>query len=237
MRTTTTFALILATSLAACGGDDGGSVTPIDAKRIDAAGGPDAAQLACNISGPTFTVNSTAANMTRRPQSTMTPNPNVYFLGLGGFIESGTPADAVFVQFWPGGEGIAPGEVLPGTFDLSVAGQKSLDSCGVCVLISSNFVNGTGGDGDYMPTAGTLTINSITPTIGGTYSFTMTGVMLQHVVIDDMTGVTTPAPDAATCKTSISGTLSGSIVAPAKMAGPQLESPTMAKVLALRGNR
>jgi hypothetical protein len=76
-----------------------------------------------------------------------------------------------------------------------------------------------------MPIAGTLTINNITPTVGGTYSLSMTGVMLQHVDINQQTGATTPAADAATCRTSISGNLSGMIAAPAKMAGPELQFP------------
>lgn len=227
MRTTTTFALILATSLAACGGDDGGTVNPIDARRIDSSGDIDAAAATCNISAPSFgPVNSTMFNLTRRPQNSMMPNPNVYYLGAGAFLEMGTPADAFFIEFWPGGEGIPAGDVVPGTYDLSLQGNYK--TCGVCVLISSNFVNGAGGDGDYMPTAGTLTINNITPTVGGTYSFTMTGVEMQHVDIA-MDGTTTPAADAATCKTAISGTLSGMIAAPAKAAGAELQSPFAAR--------
>lgn len=225
MRTTTTFALILATSLAACGGDDGGNVTPIDAKRIDSSGDIDAPAAACQISSPNFgMLSTTMATFRRRPQDSMNPNPNVYFIGLGVALEQATPPDALFIQIWPGYGGVPAGEIVPGTYQLT-GDNSSLANCGACVQISSNFVNGTGGDQDYMPTAGTLTINSVNPTVPGTIDMTLTGVMMQHVDIDPNTGATTPAADAATCVTQFSAQISGTIQNPAKAAvGPQLQS-------------
>jgi hypothetical protein len=217
-----TVALALASlSLAACGGDDGGTVTPIDARRIDGTVSIDAPPAACEISAPSFMLGSTMANFTRRPQNSMMPDPNVYFLSIGGFIEADTGAgrDAVFIQFWPGTMSFPGADVTPGEFDLSMEGNTGLDTCGVCIQIIQNFVNGQGGNGDYMPVSGTLTLSAINPTVGGTYSLTMSNVVMQHVNIDPMTGVTTPAADAATCRTTLNGSLSGMIVAPMAKAG------------------
>ncbi|MBK7078053.1 MAG: hypothetical protein IPH44_37885 [Myxococcales bacterium] len=230
MRTTTTFALILATSLAACGGDDGGTVTQIDARRIDATGGDiDAAAAGCQISSPNFmNLTTTMATFRRRPQSSMMPNPNVYYLGWGALLEMGTPSDALIIELWPGFGGIPAGELAPGTYQLN-GDNGSLANCGACVYMMSNYDTGSGmGDQDYMPTAGTLTINTVNPTVPGTIDLTLTGVMMQHVDIDAM-GVTTPAADAATCTTQFSAQISGTVAAPAKMAAEAVKSPIAAR--------
>lgn len=229
MRTTTTFALILATSLAACGGDDGGTVNPIDARRIDSSGDIDAAAAGCQISNPNFgMLTTTMATFRRRPQNSMTPNPNVYYLGWGALLEMGTPSDALIIELWPGFGGIPAGELAPGTYQLN-GDNGSLADCGACVYMMSNYDTGSGmGDQDYMPTAGTLTINSVNPAVPGTIDLTLTGVMMQHVDIA-MDGTTTPAADAATCTTSFSAQISGTVAAPAKMAAEAVKSPIAAR--------
>lgn len=230
MRTTTTFALILATSLAACGGDDGGTVTPIDARRIDATGGDiDAPAAGCQISNPNFgNLTTTMATFRRRPQNSMTPNPNVYYVGWGALLEMGTPSDALIIELWPGFGGIPAGELAPGTYQLT-GNNGSLADCGACVYMMSNYDTGSGmGDQDYMPVAGTLTINTINPTVPGTIDLTLTGVMMQHVDIA-MDGTTTPAADAATCTTQFSAAISGTIQNPAKMAVETVKSPIAAR--------
>jgi hypothetical protein len=229
MRTTTTFALILATSLAACGGDDGGTVTQIDARRIDANGSIDAPAATCQISNPNFgQLTTTMATFRRRPQNSMMPNPNVYYLGWGALLEMGTPSDALIIELWPGFGGVPQGELAPGTYQLN-GDNGSLANCGACVYMISNYDTGSGmGDQDYMPTAGTLTINTVNPTVPGTIDLTLTGVMMQHVDIA-MNGTTTPAADAATCTTSFSAQISGTVAAPMKMAAEAVKSPIAAR--------
>ncbi len=215
MRTTTTLALILASTLAACGGDDGGNVSAIDARRIDGAGGPDAA-AACPIES-SFSTGAGMLNLNRR---TSTMNPAVYSLSLGALLGMDMPPDAMFLELYntyaPFGTSAAPGAIGPGSHTID-ATQASYETCGLCLQFHANFDEASGaGSNIYMPNGGTINITAMDPAVGGAYALTFTNLTLREVTIDPMTFVTTDVAGGCTA-TLTDGSLAGMIQNPPMM--------------------
>lgn len=210
---TTTFALILATSLAACGGDDGGTVSAIDARRIDGAGGPDAAGGGCDLMG-SATINPITGAMPRFRAGTM--NPAIHSVTMGFGLGSEMPPDALFIEFYnnyaPFGTAMAPGQFTPMAYTLDSV-QADYATCGICLIMSANFDSGTSmGTQDYMPTGGTVTITTLQDQVGGQLDISLANVVMQHVTIDSSSGATTPAADGCTF-TIASAQVQGTLVA------------------------
>lgn len=217
MRFNSTFAFVLATvTIAACGGDDGG-VTAIDARRIDSgSGGPDAAAT-CDLPAGISLGEGTGIDFQR--QDGMTAGH--YTLASGLSLGSDMPPTVMFVEFYndyaPFGTSMAPGAVAPGTYTID-ATQSNYASCGACMRIFTKYVQGMPStfNQTYMPNGGTITINSVTPTVGGTIDVTFTNLTLRQVTIaTDGTFETTDV--AGGCTSTISdGHFTGAVVAPAK---------------------
>jgi hypothetical protein len=215
-------AIVLAVSsvsLAACGGSGSGDdvITTVDGRSIDSSSSAviDAPSGACAISTTSFGDKGMLAGTAGifRPD---TSNAALYSVEIGRALEAAAPPDVVYVSlyngFGPFGTEAAPTPVRTGTFPLT-GGEQSFATCGVCVVLSSNFVNGTGGDSDYMPTGGMVTINAVTPNVGGAVDVTLTNVTLQHVIIDPANFATAAVGDG--CTTSITNArMSGTLAAP-----------------------
>jgi hypothetical protein len=194
--------LIPVASLAACGGDDG--VTPV----IDA---PPAANrtVSTNMFGDkgALTGGATFASNAQ--------NPAIYRIAMQAALEGAAPTDALFIDFFTGytpfGTSAAPTAVVPGTSQLT-GEQLDFETCGVCVTVATNATD-TGYDDDYMVTGGTVTVTAVGDAVGETLTLSVSGLQLEHVTIDPMSGATTSVGDG--CTTSITnGTFTGMVMAP-----------------------
>jgi hypothetical protein len=220
MRYTPAVILLSSLSLAACGGDDGGSnVTPtIDAAGgIDAASNIDAAPAACTVSTTSFGDKGALTGSATLDVGTATADPKDDILEFDALLETTQPADAIAVILYAGygaftdAQGM-PKAVTPGTYPLT-GDETNFATCGVCVLLATNATS-TGYDDDYMATGGTVTITQAGTAVGGTLTGTLTNVQFHHVDIDQSTGDTTQSAD--TCTTSLTnGTFTGTLAAPA----------------------
>ncbi len=189
---------VLSLSLVACGGDDDGTVTPIDAPVQNI----DAAPVTCTVSTNSF---GDAGALTgqaffRASQA----NPALYQILALAPLEPTAPQDVLFVDLYTGYEPFgteqAPTPVVPGTYPLTGA-QTDYATCGTCVTISTN-VNGQAFDDDYMVTGGSLVISAVGDAIGETLTFSLSNLQLQHVTINEQTGATTAVGDG--CTTALS---------------------------------
>ena len=220
MRTTTTFALILATSLAACGGDDG-TVSAIDARRIDGSGGPDAAG-ACDIPAGLSLGEGTGIDFER---SDGTMPAGQYTLSTGITLGMDMPPTVMFLEFYndyaPFGNSTTPGAIAPGTYTINAA-QADYATCGACLRIYTK-VEQVGMmlnvSQKYMPNGGTITINSITPTVGGAIDVTLSNLTMRQVDIAAAPSfATTDVPGGCT-STIADAHFTGMVVAPMKQRG------------------
>lgn len=202
--------------LVACGGDDGGTVTPIDAPG----GNIDAAPVTCTVSTNSFGDKGAltgAATFASNAQM-----PAIYRIAVQGRLEAQDPTDVLFIDFFTGYEPFgtmqAPTAVVPGTYQLTGA-QLDYETCGVCVTMGTNATM-AGYDDDYMVTGGTVTVTAVGDAVGETLTLSVSNLQMQHVNIDPQSGATTSANDG--CTTSISGaTFTGMVMAPQmNVAGP-----------------
>lgn len=209
-----TLSLIPALALVACGGDDGASL-PIDAPG----GSIDAPPAACTVSTTSFGDKGALTGVATFAANTM--NPALYRIAMQAALEGAEPTDVLFIDFYTGYEPFgtqqAPTAVMPGTYNLSGA-QVDYATCGVCVTMGTNATM-AGYDDDYMVTGGTVTVTALGDAVGETLTLSVSGLQLQHVNIDPMSGATTSANDG--CTTSLSNaTFTGMVTAPSAAAGP-----------------
>lgn len=198
-------------ALAACGGDDGGDVTPIDGPTSDTA------PVTCTVSTDSYGDKGALQGAATFAASTM--NPAIYRIAMQGLLEGAEPTDVLFIDFFTGyepfGTQMAPTAVVPGTYPLSGA-QLDFETCGVCVTIGTNATQ-TGYDDDYMVTGGSVTVTAVGDAVGETLTFSVSNLQFQHVNIDPQTGATTAVGDG--CTTSISNaTFTGMVMAPQMIA-------------------
>lgn len=192
-------------SLAACGGDDGGPVTPIDA--------PTAAT--CTISTADFADKGAlqgAAFFEANPQ-----NAAEYTITVQGLLEAAEPLDLFVLQFYTGyepfGTETAPTAVVPGTYQLTGA-QLDFATCGVCARIATNSTT-TSSEDDYFATGGSVTVTAVGDAVGETLTVSVSNLTFTHSTIDMTTNETTAVGDG--CDTRIANaSFTGMVMAPAK---------------------
>ena len=217
MRLTLSAIMISSLFVAACG-DDGDTVSPtIDAARIDAAGNTDAPAAACTVSTTNFAERGalTGSYLFRPGMNAAATDDELDVLSQ---LEAAQPTDLLRIQLYAGYGAFANRAIVPGTYQITGA-ELDFATCGVCVMLATN-VTANSYDDDYMATSGTVTITAAGTAVGGTLSGSLSNIQFHHVMIDDQTGATTPAPDTCTSAMS-SATFSGTLAAPmAKMMGP-----------------
>ncbi len=214
------FVLITTASLAACGGDDGGNVTP-----LDAAGSIDA-PVVCTVSTGSFGDAGALTGAATFAASTM--NPALYRIAVQGALETAQPTDVLFVDFYTGytpfGTQAAPTAVLPGTYQLT-GEQLDFETCGVCVTLGTNATADAYED-DYMVTGGTVVVAAVGDAVGETLTLTLSNLELEHVTIDPQSGATSSVGDG--CGTPIANaTFTGMVMAPPPAVAPGLQPPQL----------
>jgi len=79
------------------------------------------------------------------------------------------------------------GPTTPGTYDMTAV-HTSFPTCGFCVRV---YV----GDTIFMPRAeGTFRLDALDPSVGGRFAGALENVVLQEVIIDPSTAISTPVP-------------------------------------------
>lgn len=170
----------------ACSGDDGGGKISV---RPDAAALIDAAPVVCTGSG-TYADVPAGSN---KQFAGSDGSDAMYQVFWGGFVNSAQKPDLVQVSLLTGR---APFDAGPVPVTVSLTGdQAKYDTCGACVFMFTDLyqtANGVQITDMYMPTAGTLMLTST----AGTFTGTITGLMLQHMVMSGDALV--PANDGCT---------------------------------------
>ncbi|MDB4963187.1 MAG: hypothetical protein JWP01_3186 [Myxococcales bacterium] len=180
--------LSISLAVAACGGDDGGKVTLVDASPVG--GNIDApAQVDCLLPSSLGSVTpSTQEGHFAMSMGETTPD-NYY---LYADLNADASPDVLLIDLYKGfGAFMAGFPTGPQAVTLTGA-EASYDSCGACIMALTDYTM-AGPTGDpYFATGGTLNLTSVSNTsIAGTLS----NVTLVHSVIDMDTNVTTPHPD------------------------------------------
>jgi hypothetical protein len=115
-----------------------------------------------------------------------------------GSAASTEPTDLLTVELYP----TLGGPNTPGTYSITAA-ETSYETCGFCLYIGT-ACSGSVCEKYFMPTEqGSYTITDMDAAVGGDYAGTLTGVVLQEVVVDwDGSGgtlyETTPVPNGET---------------------------------------
>ena len=227
MRLTLSAIMISSLFMAACGGDDGDTVTPsIDAARIDGSGGTDAPPAACTVSTTNFADRGPIMGGTYlfRPGANAAATDDE--LDVLSQLEAAQPTDLLRIQLYAGYGAFAGRAIVPGTYQIT-GDELDFATCGVCVMLATN-VTAMAYDDDYMATSGTVTITAAGTAVGGMLAGSLSNIQFHHVMIDPQTGATTQAAD--TCTSAMSNaTFSGTLAAPMmKMMGPA-PAPRFAK--------
>lgn len=111
---------------------------------------------------------------------------------LNADIDPVSPRDVLSIQLWDGVGPFAGGAVAPGVYTLGGA-EGHFSTCGACVTIVADIVPMVGPTEIYIAQSGTLTIDSVSPTVSGS----LADVVLQTFDLN------TGAPIPGGCTTSI----------------------------------
>ena len=116
---------------------------------------------------------------------------------LDADLDQASAKDQLSIQLYKGYGPFTASDIVPGTYPLSGAdAQRS--SCGACVLLFTDVLEGVPQGTPYLASGGTLTVSSVTPNFTGM----LTGVTLTHVNIDQATLQSTPHADGCTAQVS-----------------------------------
>lgn len=109
-------------------------------------------------------------------------------LSLLGALNADSPPDLIDIELFKGFGAFTTGEIRTGTFEIT-GEELTFATCGVCVFIGADYVDGVGPTSDYLATGGTVTITSVSPNLTGT----MSNMTFEHVTVD--AGASTPHVD------------------------------------------
>ncbi len=113
------------------------------------------------------------------------------FVEVLGPINADALPDYIIIEMYSG-YGAFSGGLATGSFDLASGDETNYATCGACVRLWSDVDTGAGsGVDDYFQTAGTMTITGFTTgdaSNPSTVSGTISGLVLDHVTIDDSNG-------------------------------------------------
>ncbi len=192
--------LVLSLGLVACGGGDDGVSVVVDASRIDAASGPDAA-VTCTVSTAAFgAAGALTPSLCFQDPGEDAMSASDDFIIMRAPLEAGMPFDELELDLYAG-FGAFRGGFTTGTFQIT-AEESDFATCGLCVFVNTDR-DADGYVDDYLATGGSVTITSINGTLTGTAS----NLTFQHVILDGATS--TPANDGC-----VSAIASASFTAP-----------------------
>lgn len=120
------------------------------------------------------------------------------FYELDATLDASAAPDVMLIQLYKGFGAFAEGypTTFPATYSLT-GDEAQFALCGACVLVLADTdAQGMAVGNPYLATGGTLTIESITPTLTGTVS----GLTLTRVIVDEQDNSTA---DGSGCSTTL----------------------------------
>ncbi len=222
MRFTSTTALVIATlSIAACGGDDGGNPSVIDARRVDSGGGIDTSAPSCTV--PTAITEGVVEGAAGNSAVLKSMNSMGALKYVWNWIptehDASNPKVDFFQLVYP-----FPATMLNTPRNLVDACTSNADYCWV-LSGDSEIVDGMIVETQtFFPDTGTITITEAGDVGGGRFQATITGAQFNHY---DCSGSSCMLVEDGCTVTVASLTVDVAVTAPSAKVGASmlLQSP------------